>query len=316
MFRHHHYAPPFFCYNKTMFKTIKLHITTIRSLIFAGIIILIASSVLWFKTVYSSPTNVFNRMITNSLSSQSVSKIAIQKGDSQNLEQASTLVTRPDQRVHSTSILSQGENLDTVITTESIASPEYDFVRYNDISTTQKTPSGGVYDFSSILGLWGKSDIASKDGNGAQLYNQTLLGVVPIANLPVAKRKELIKQIKTDTVFKYDSSATKRQITNGRPVYSYEVTVKPESYVSMLKNFSKTVGITQLEQIDPAQYADSVPLKFTFEIDVWSGQLTKIIYENSVRTENLTAYGVWSQIELPATSIGVDELQTRLRQIQ
>lgn len=299
-----------------MSKTIKLKLTIINSIIFVGIVVLIASVVLWFKAVYSSPTNVFDRMLANSLSSPSVAKIVTQQGDSQNLEQISVLVARPEQKVHSMSILEQGENSDTTITTESIASPEYDYVRYADIVTTQKNNAGAEFDFSSILGLWGKSDKASPNGSGAQLYNQTVLGVVPMANLSAVPRNELIKQIKSDGVFKYDSTATKRQITNSRPVYSYEVTVTPQPYVSMLKSFSRTIGLTQLEQIDPAQYANSAPLKFTFEIDVWSGQLTKIIYENSVRTEKFTAYGVHTQITLPTNSIGVDELQSRLRQIQ
>ncbi len=297
-------------------KTIKLKLSFINTIILIGIVILIASVFYWFKAIYSSPSNVFDRMLTNSLASTSVAKIITQSGGSQSLEEKSLLVTQPEQRVHSRSILGQGANSDTQIKTESIASPLYDFVRYTDISTTQKSTSGAGFNFSSVLGIWGKSDKASSTGSGAQLYDQTVLGVVPIANLPKSQKANLIKQIKKDVVYKYDSSNTKRQILNGRPVYSYGVEVAPVAYVSMLKSFAKDIGINQLEQIDPAQYANSAPLKFTFDIDVWSGQLTKISYENSVRVENFAAYGDKSQIKLPTSSIDVNALQARLRQIQ
>lgn len=281
-----------------------------------GIVILIISAGFWWRLVYSSPTNVFDRMLANSLSTSSVTKTTNQADDSQKLTQTTVLVAQPKQIVRSTSVLGQSDDPDTRITTESIGTPKADFVRYTDIKTSQRNPDGNPFDFSSVIGVWGRTDQGDPDSSSAQLFNQTALGVVPSANLPLPLRRSLLEQIKNDGVYKIDTSSVKRQLVNGRPVYSYKVSVLPVAYVTMLKNFARSLGITRLEQVDPSQYKDSEPLKFTFDIDVWSGQLTKIAYDGSVRTEVYQAYGARTQIEAPASFIAVDELQSRLQQIR
>ena len=77
-----------------------------------SILILVASAFSWWKMVYSSPTNVFNRMLANSLASPAVSKVVKQNDDSQNLNQKSALVTEPEQIVHAISVLGQTSDAD------------------------------------------------------------------------------------------------------------------------------------------------------------------------------------------------------------
>ena len=266
--------------------------------------------------VYSSPTNVFNRMLANSLASPAVSKVVKQNDDSQNLNQKSALVTEPEQIVHAISVLGQTSDADTSITTESIGTPSVDYVRYTDIQTSQKNSTGGAFDFSSVTGIWGKAADSDPNSGGAQLFNQTVLGVVPVANVRQPLRKALLDQIKTDGVYKVDAGSVKRQILNGRPVYTYQVEIVPVAYVTMLKNFARAIGLTQLEQVDPTQYKGSPPLKFTFDVDVWSGQLIKVSYDGSDRTESYSGYGARTQVDIPTEHIGVDELQMRLQLIR
>lgn len=289
--------------------------TPTKILIAAGVIALAISGVSWWKLVYSNPSNVFDRMLANSLATPSVTKVVAQSDDSQKLQQTSQLVTEPSQIVHAKSVLGQTTDADTSIITESIGTPETDFVRYTNIKTSQKSSSGKDFDFSSVIGVWGKSGQDSL-GNGAQLFNQTVLGVVPVANLPQPQRSALLKQIKNDNVYKQDAKSVKRQLVNGRPMYIYNVSVAPVAYVTMLKNFARDLGLKQLEQVDPAQYKDSQPLQFSFEVDVWSSQLLKVSYSTSDRTESYSAYGARTQISVPTSSIGVDELQSRLQQVQ
>lgn len=299
-----------------MSKSITSKFTVARVIIVAGLLVLLASLCAWWRFVYSSPAHVFDRMLATSLSSSSVSKVVSQADESQTLHQTSTLVAEPDQIVRAMSVLGQTADTATSITTESIGTPETDFVRYNAIKTSQKNAAGKNYDFSSVIGLWGKSSQDNPTSGGVQLFNQTVLGVVPVANVRQPLRAALLEKIKKENVYKIDTAAVKRQIINGRPVYIYDVTINPVAYVSMLKNFARDIGLTQLEQVDPAQYENSAPLKFVFDVDVWSGQLRKVSYDSSSRNEVYKGYGIRTQIKLPTTSIGVDELQARLQQIQ
>ena len=288
----------------------------VRVIMVVGFVLLAVSFVGWWLKVYNSPANVFDRMIATSLASPAVSKKIQQDDESQNLDQTTVLVTAPDQIVQSDTVLVQALDSDTSISTETIATPQVDYVRYTGIDTNQKSANGEAFDFSSVLGVWGKTDVSDQQGNGAQVFNQTVLGVVPIANVRQPLRRALIEQIKRDGVYRIDASKVERKTVNGRPVYSYDVTVAPVAYVTMLKNFARSIGITQLDQVNPKQYENSAPLNFVFDIDIWSGQLIKVAYEGSERTEEYSAYGGRNQIEVPTDAIDVSKLQTRLQQIQ
>jgi hypothetical protein len=210
-------------------------------------------------------------------------------------------------------VLDQGQ---AVITTESIGTLQNDFVRYLDIKTDQKNSSGSSFDFSNVLSVWGKSGDNKEAGEEAQLFSQTVLGVVPIANLPLSARQELLRQIQNDKVYTVDYGTVKRAKSNGRPVYTYDVTVEPVAYINMLKTFAHSLGLTQLDQVDSSQYANTPALKFSFEVDVWSAQLTKVTYIESNRTETYSAYGARALVNQPKDTITLEELQTRLQSIQ
>jgi len=293
-------------------------LSTKTMLVLAGIVVLAVSSYAYFHSVYSSPANVFERMISNSLSSPSVSKRITQDDEVQKLVQIINLQTSPQQLVHTNSILTQtnGGVETTKVTNESIGTLTADFVRYVDIKTNQKNEKNLPFDFSSIINIWGKSEANTPTSSGAELFNQNVLGVVPTANISQPVRGQLIGQIFEDGVYKYDKKTLKRKIENGRPVYVYEVSVQPVAYVTMLKSFAHALGLNQLEQVDPSRYKGSQPLSFIFEIDVWSGQLTKISYKDSSRSESYGAYGARTRVNIPKDSIPVNELQTRLQQIR
>lgn len=288
----------------------------INATVLVGIIILIGAAYSWWHWVYSSPKHVFDRMIVTSLSSNSVTRTIKQDDGVQILDQTSQLTLAPNKRVHATNTLRQVADAGTVVDTESIATPTTDFVRYLGIKTSQKNSKGNNFDFASVVGLWGKADNQDELSGGAQLFTQNLLGVMPVANLPAQARKDLVKLITSNQVFKTDYKSVKRANEDGRPVYSYDVTIEPKAYVSMLKLFARDVGLTQLEHVDPAQYEGSDPLKFTFDVDVWSGQLRNITYKDSQRSEHMAAYGAQLLINPPASAVTLDELQSKLQAIQ
>lgn len=299
-----------------MIKKLLGKISVIKVLVLTGIFVLIGAGYGWWRMVYSNPVNVFNRMLATSLSSNSVTRAVKQDDGAQILDQVSQFSVSPNMRVHGTNDLTQITDAGTVVTTENIATPTVDFVRYTDIKTSQKNTSGKSFDFSSVIGIWGKADSEDPLSGGAQLFNQNLFSVMPVANLPAAQRKEIVSLIKTSKVFETDFTKVEKSIRGGRPVYSYQVAINPQAYVAMLKVFARDMGLTQLEQVDPSQYADSEPLRFTFGIDVWSGQLRTIEYQDSKRTEQISAYGAQLLIPLPTETVTLDKLQTKLQGIQ
>jgi hypothetical protein len=291
-------------------------ITPAKLFAISAIILVFAAAWGWYGLVYSSPSAVFERMLFNNLATTSAYKVIAQKDTDQQLDQKTQLLLTPSQRVYSTVALRQGADAGTLVSTESVGTTSADYVRYADIKTTQKTADGKAFDFSSVLGIWGKSDADDTGNGGAQLYNQSVLGVVPIGNLSANQRQKLLNQIKDNKVYSIDYSKVNKSFSAGRLVYSYDITVKPEAYVLMLKAFARDIGLKQLESVDPSQYADAPPLQFSFDVDVLSGQLTKITYKDSERTELFSSYGAIVKIDIPDKTVPVQDLQSRLQQIQ
>lgn len=282
-----------------------------------GILLLALAGGLWWHAVYSSPQNTFERMLENSLSTTSVTKIISQSNNGQTTSQSVQIITAPQHTIHSINKIEQDVGGKTVIVTEETNTPQADFVRYNSIETQQKSESGQSFDFSTVLGIWGKTDYNSKNPYAqSTVYSQNVFGVVPIANLPLEKRQKLLNQITNDNVYKVDYANVAAKIENHRPTYTYTVTVTPVSYIKMVKILGQYVGLKQLEQLDPARYAGAQPVSFGFKVDVWSGQLLSVSYPGSDRQESYTAYGQIENLVMPSSTIPLNQLQDRLQQIQ
>ncbi len=274
----------------------------------------------YWRYMVTNPSRVFDNMLHTVLTSPSVTKKITQTQGEQKLDQTIQLTTEPAAQTHGLNILEQSS--DTVVTTESVGQLDADYVRYNSIQTKQKNAEGKAFDFSKVIGLWGKVTTDKTTGSAPQLYNQSVLGVVPTAHLNPEQRKALIEQIKKDEVYKVDYDKAKRQKVNGRPVYTYPVTLDPVTYIKMLKTFSSQLGMHELDDVKVEDYSGTQPLKFTFTIDIISGQLTKIIYinetdpENPNRVEDYSAYGARVVVPAPQSTLQLDALQERLQQIR
>ncbi len=291
--------------------------STTNKLIVAALVILVGTGVYaWWQFSYTNPSKVFNRMVANNLSTPSVTKTSTQTADGQSLEQTSILVTSPKQYVASQSTLTQGEGEQaSKVVTETLAFPTEEYTRYLSITTAQKNSSGKPYNFDKILNVWGKTTSADAESGGPQTFNQAVLGIVPVGTMNASQRNELLSYIQKNNVFGVDASKVTKEWKNNRLVYSYAGSVKPIPYVTMLKVFAKSMGLRQLDSVDPQQYKDSAPINFTVNVDVISGQMTSVKYTDSERTENYSAYGYRPVIKTPNNAIPISELQTRLQQI-
>ncbi len=288
-----------------------------RLVIVLAIVLAIGAFWSWWHYVRSNPKRVFEAAVSNNLKVRGVTDHLLQSNGNQKLDQTVQLMTGPENTAHASTVLSQEGSGGGSVQTETIGTPFADYVRYTSIMTSQKNAEGKPLDFSKILGVWGTTGSTdSKGDTNGDLYNQIILGIVPFANLPAAERTALLKQIKDQKVYDVDYSHVEHKIVNGRPVYIYKVTVKPEAFVGLLKTLGSYLGLTQLETVDPSSYKQSPPLKVELGVDVWTRQLNSATYVNNDRTERLSAYGVQRPVELPKNAVSTDELQTRVQSIQ
>lgn len=279
-------------------------------IILLGVVTASITTWAWWKHIYTDPEHVFDRMLSESLSAGSVTKGTIETTTGQTLNQTSQLTVTPTASVRTLTDAAQGNSS---ITTETIAYPDREYFRYTDIKTEQQDGSVTTPEkYQAILGTWGHSSAATS-GTEAQLFDQTLLGVVPVAQLQPNQRAALIKQITEDKVYTVDYASMKRQRVDSREIYVYKVGINPRAYVKMLKTFAQMVGSKQLDGVDETAYPESPTLDVEMTIDVWSGYLQKVTYPDNVRTETFSAYGGQYKIDEPTDSIPLLQLQSQLQ---
>ena len=286
----------------------------------AAALIFVASGWMWWHYVRSNPERTFYAAIENSLRTPGVTRQVQQDSTGQKLDQRVQLSLGRQHVAHGQTTITQEGEVNATIKTEAISSPKEDYVRYTAIETTQKSQDGKALDFSKLINLWGKAvpDAQGQQGQSqaGELYNESVLGVVPVGNLRGHDRADVMKFVRETSVYSVDAKKIKRKIENGRPVYAYDITVMPEAYIGMLKKFGKAVGLKQLEAVDPASYKDTEPLTFQVSVDVWSRQLSSIVFGGGERTEHMVGYGVVRNVDIPKETIPLEELQTRLQAVQ
>jgi hypothetical protein len=285
-------------------------------IIYAAIVILLASVWAWWYHVQTNPDRLFWGMIQNNLNTTGFARTVIQEEGEQKLEQTVDVRTAPEHLANSRSVITQGDPVTTKVVTESIGTPTADYVRYADIQTTQKSQSGKDLDFSSIKNIWGQSDTQDGATNG-QLYNESILGVIPFGNLTSAQQKALIDQMKAANVYKVELAHVQHNGLFQRPSYTFNVQINPAAYIGALKSFAKDTGLTHLETVDPSQYQSTQSVTVQAVVDGWSRQLTQINYGGGARIENFTGLNGAQPLQTaPRDTIPVNELQARLQTVR
>lgn len=289
-----------------------------KALVLLSVALFIIFGWLWWRNIHNDPTRVFNGMLENSLRLKGVTRHVTQTGLGQDVSQWTQLNLGAVQKAESRTELTQTGDIEAEVETQSIGTPYEDFVRYTSIETSQTGADGQKLDFSTILNIWGSNNATPEAGTtNGELYNESVLGVIPIGSLSVTDRATLLRYIRSNTVYEVDYTALERELIDGRPVYTYPVKVDAEKYVTMLKEFARMVGLNHLENVDPAAYGGSEKLEFSLSVDVWARQLVRIRFgSDDQRIEELSGHNVVKSVGLPEETITVDELQGRLQEIQ
>lgn len=284
----------------------------------AGVVLLVAGGLLWCFKVSMSPERVFWGTVEQSLSTRSVTIQANQSGQGSSLKQTTQFSLGVNNITHTLTRVKQG---DVVVVNELVGTPTNDYTRYVSVKTDQKGKNGKPLDFSKIVGVWAKSD----DGS-AQLFSQGVLGgglplggvAVPIGNLNTDARAKLVKSIKNDVVYQVDFDKVKSKRENGRLLYVYDVAVQPVSYVSMMQNFAKSLGLHDLDSLDPAQYKGQKATNMRLVIDARAHHVVEASINNGTTSasQTYTSYDIVSSFAVPKKAITAAELQKRLSSLE
>lgn len=288
----------------------------IKPAIYLGLALFVIFGLVWWKSVYSNPRDVFPDMLNNSLRLRGLTRTVSQQSNGQQVEQIIRAKLTHDRAARALTDLNQPDSSSRVVT-ENIGTVTDDYVRYNHIETAQRKDNGDPIDFTSILNVWGLSgsneDRITTDG---ELYNEAALGVVPFGMLNRDQRRQLLTKIDRDNIYDVDYENVDREIRNGRPVYTYKVSLDMEKYLELLKIFATFTGMNHMSNIDPASYADEDRLGFELSVDVWSRQLVHIKYGAGERQEKISGFNASHPILLPKDPISVQELQKRLQELR
>ncbi|HEY5141841.1 MAG TPA: hypothetical protein VIJ25_21360 [Methylococcales bacterium] len=284
-------------------------------LIGGSVILVLVCGGLWFRSFSSQPKRVFWDMMSNNLSTSGVTRVVSQNSNAMNVSQYMQLNLGVNPTAHSLTILKQGSG---TIETEQISNRGNDFVRYKDIVIGQKAGAGKPIDVSSVVGKWarlGKDDALSSAVTSG-LFDQSLLGIVPIANLQPEARNRLLTYMKDNDVFGFDAAAVKHTTLDGRRVYAYDISIQPAVYVALMQQFSELVGATQYSSLDPTSYAGAAAQKATFYVDVASHELSSISQTSSGHTETYKGFGIVSHTSLPKADFSTTELEKRITNLR
>ena len=289
----------------------------LKASIIISVLILGGGVVLWWQFIFTDTEKTFEGMLHQTLKTTSVTRDISQEAGTQTLDQVNRLQFGQDTAiVGRTTITQTGANAATVVT-EEIGTPELDYVRYTKIETQQRDTEPAL-NFDEVLGIWGVSEASPGQAQAAgESFSEAVLGVIPFANLPGGERRELVEFALDNNVYELDKLGITKERENGRPVYTYPVILQPEAYVGYLQRVAAAMGITQLENINPADFRGVAPIRFTVRVDMLSRQPIEIQFSNQAdRQELLRDFGVIQPVNIPEDPIPAIELQQRIQAAQ
>lgn len=283
------------------------------TLLAAAIVVVAVPAFFWWYHDYTSPQNVFNGMLETSLSTRSVTREVNSGQDGETVAQYTQLSFAGEPRARSLVVLKQkiADNVQSEVKTETIGTPQDDFSKYLSINTGQKNASGMPLDFSKVEGVWSKAAAEQRTQN----LQNAIVGFVLFANFNSEQRTKFIGRLHTERIYDIDYSKVKSEKVANRSVWTYPVKLNIASYAAVLKDFVKELGLGELADFNPADYASYPPVELSFSIDKGSQQLVQLNHSDGNQKELYSSYGLSQSIELPASTISLSDLQGRVQAV-
>lgn len=299
-------------------------------ILLASILLFLVALVVWYRSYYSRPSVVLWGAIDRALNTTGVVKRVVRSSDEGSTDVMSIARYDGEQGIQIRTALSQktpppegGEPVDVSATAESLGIPAGDYQRYIEV------PKNGVPDqqkviFEQIVGKWVKTGEGGL-GKPGQLYVDNMLGSIPFGNLTSSQRKEMIQFGRSGTdkiqpIFTVDYNSVKKISKNGRPTYTFELAVRPDSYAKWYQQYFAFMGFQQFaDEQYSAPVANALGIsedsKIILEIDVISRQIRSINRSGGTASpggfpiETIYSYGVVPELKAPADSLSTEQFQ-------
>lgn len=280
----------------------------------AGILILLLASWLWVAKVASDPERVFWGTLEQSLRTTGVSVSATRDENGSNVAYTAQYSLGGTSQARALTTITQPG---ATVVTETLGTTKADYTRYVDVKTDQKNTQGKPIDASKIEDVWTKSD-------GGSLLSQSVLGLtlplgsmpVPIGNLPPEEREKLLGQMHNENVYEVSFDKVKKERKQGRMQYTYDVSIQMIVYAHLMKSFAKSVGLHELDQLDPNSYQGAAPIKAQITIDTRSRHIIAVSVPDISYKQQYSGYDVPVNVTVPTKTITSEELQKRLNELQ
>ena len=284
-----------------------------RSAVLFAVVLVAGIMLGWWFIVWQNPRRVFEDMLASNLATTSVTEEAHAANNGQSVEQYARLQMGGGNAAH---WLVSAKQSGVSVTTESIATPTVGYIRYTNIVVGQQAATAGTKSLANVLNVWAKADGVT-DTALNQLFSQTLLNInnaplPPIGNLPYAQQQNILAYMRDQKIFVPDYRKVVAQTMNGRPVYTYQVSVPLGAYIRMMQAFAHDLGLKTLDTLDPNQYSTVQPLTVTMSVDRLSHQLVRVGYGGTGYVQNYVDWGLMTPITLPHASVTTTTLQNRI----
>jgi hypothetical protein len=266
----------------------------------------------YWRKVYTSYENVYWGMVENSLRVQSVARQQSAGQDKQSFSQTLLLTTGAHPQVQGRSLFAQKQGSEQLLKgTELLGTPESDYYKYTALQGPKI--NGKAPDYSKSLNRWARESGSLGSVTDGKLFAEITQGIVPIGNLRLAQRTELMKVMQDSGVYDVNFSETTKQKVNGRQVYLYRVALKTEGYARVLKAFSKMIGTNQYDNLNPDDYKNAQSAQYIAIVDVTSRQLVGLQFGNGQRLDAYTGQGVRTQPwQIPKNPETAEKLEKEL----
>lgn len=281
------------------------------SLAITALVILLVAVSAWWQQVYTSPRRVFWGMISNNLSTQSVTRSTTSGSTEAPALKQEQISFVPQMASRTLVTVAQKGANNTKVVSESVGTTINDYSRYLTIDTDQKGAKGAPLNYTPLLGVWGKSSPGA-----AQNFQQASLGLLPFANLSGSDSRSIIEMLENNKVYDADFAKASSKQISGRRAMTIPVKINTAAYVDVLKKLAKLSGISDTKNLRAEDYKDAVPIQLTLTIDTISRQLIEVSYTDSGQVEKYSNYGLSTPVVIPEKSIAIDELQQRLQEVQ
>lgn len=280
-----------------------------------AILILGVASWAWWSKVFTSTHKVYWDTIDQSLTTTSYSKTIKSETRSQKLSQTVRLQFVNHLRAFTTTKL---ESPGRKVTTETIGTPKGGFARYQFIDSKPVTDDKSVKprDYSKIVGVWSKMDPTTEGQVNTRMIDEAIFGPILLGSLQYPARSNLVSDLQSSKAYTVEYDKVKKEWNGIHPVYTFNVTLSPKSFIKSVAEFYEAVGLDG-SQFDVSQYSDENKIKMAISIDVLSRTVRSIKYlDGSQREEAYSDYGVRQPISIPTKTIPTSELQKRLQKIE